>query len=81
MKEFMLVLTETGQEARCLYLFYLDESIKFASQDRHDLKYTTFHHDKDKNLLYSHNYSYNGKKYDFIYKLSHEIQKCSNEFI
>ena len=40
------------------------------------IKKITFRKDEDKNLLYSKVYNYHDTHFDFIYKLSSEIEKC-----
>lgn len=47
------------------------------NKENYLIKKITFRKDVDKNLLYSKVYSYHDTYIDFIYKLSKEIEYCS----
>ncbi len=80
MSERRTIFAHTSQEARCLYLMFLNDDDRYVSEDRRDLQYMTFHHDREKNLLYSHNRSHRKSNYDFIYKLSDQIRICDEKY-
>lgn len=58
----------------CNYL--LNENMINENIINENIKKITFRKDENKNLLYSKVYNYHDKHFDFIYKLSSEIEKC-----